>query len=85
MSEWVRVRVRGSGFRVRGSGFGVQGVSGVCNSCSPKRPVRPNAALMAVNRAMVTKGPIDPKIDGGTALGALSHAWSGSFFIAMST
>ena len=41
-------------------------------SCSPKRPLRPRAALTAVKRAMVTKGPIEPKMEGGTALGALS-------------
>jgi len=28
--------------------------------------------LTAVKRAMVTKGPIEPKMEGGTALGALS-------------
>mmetsp|Transcript_6925 Transcript_6925/g.17315 ORF Transcript_6925/g.17315 Transcript_6925/m.17315 type:complete len:308 (+) Transcript_6925:317-1240(+) len=53
-------------------------------SCSPKRPLRPRAALTAVKRAMVTKGPIEPKMEGGTALGALSQEWSGSFFMATS-
>ena len=28
--------------------------------------------MTAVKRAMVTKGPIEPKMEGGTALGALS-------------